>query len=68
VLPLTVIYRFPPQLQELLLSGNPMYDGLTKQEARAEVLRRLPKLKKLDGTLVSDAEVEAALNPDSLDA
>lgn len=44
-----------------------MYDNLSRQEARAEVLRRLPKLKKLDGTLVSEAEVEAALNPESLE-
>jgi hypothetical protein len=45
-----------------------MYEGLTKQECRNEVLSRLPKLKKLDGTLVSDAEVEAALNPESVEA
>jgi hypothetical protein len=44
-----------------------MYDNVTKQEARYEVLRRLPKLKKLDGTLVSEAELEAALNPESLE-
>jgi hypothetical protein len=48
--------------QELLLVGNPCYEihGDDKQKCRNEVLKRLPKLKKLDGMMVSDAEVEAA--------
>jgi len=60
-------------LAELLLVGNPMYaEAMDKatanqkkfsvpdQPARYEVLKRLPKLKKLDGAIVTDAEVEAA--------
>ena len=47
-----------PRLRDLLLIGNPIYEGLSKEEARLEVLRRLPHLKKLDGDLVTHEEKE----------
>ncbi len=50
-----------PALQELLLLGNPMYDGLEPDVYIREVIRRLPKLKKLDGNLISEAVRQAAL-------
>jgi len=50
-----------PSLEELLLIGNPIYEGLEKPERRLNVIRRLPKLKKLDGTVIGDSEREVAL-------
>ena len=50
-----------PALEDILLLGNPCYEGLTKEQRRVEVVKRLPKIKKLDGTLVTDTEREAAV-------
>jgi len=47
-----------PDFEELLLIGNPCYDELEKEQWRREVLKRVPKLKKLDGVAVSPAELE----------
>jgi dynein light chain 1 len=53
-----------PELEELLLVGNPLQaehrDAGTLATYRAEVLRRLPRLKKLDGQPVTPEEREAA--------
>jgi dynein light chain 1 len=49
-----------PALEELLLIGNPMYEGLTKEQRRLEVIKRLPKLKKLDAIVISELEREQA--------
>ena len=54
-------FRDLPALEELLLIGNPMYDGLSIQQRRLEVIKRLPKLKKLDAIVISEAEREQAL-------
>jgi dynein light chain 1 len=51
-----------PEFEELLLVGNPCYDELGKDDRRREVIRRLPKLKKLDGVAIVAAEREAALS------
>lgn len=51
-----------PSLEEILLVGNPIYEDLTKEERRREVVKRLPKLKKLDAVIVSETEREAALS------
>ncbi len=56
------IQRELQSLEELLLVGNPMYEGLTKEARRVEVIKRLPKLKKLDGQMVSEVEREYAMN------
>jgi len=54
-----------PCLEDLLLVGNPLQaearDSGTLPQYRLEVLRRLPKLKKLDGELISAEERKAAL-------
>jgi len=49
-----------PALEELLLVGNPIYtqSELSSRQCRLEVIRRLPKLKKLDATPVSEQERE----------
>lgn len=52
-------------LEELLLIGNPMYEGLSKEQRRIEVIKRLPKLKKLDAVVVAEQEREAALGLNS---
>ena len=54
-----------PALEDILLLGNPCYEGLTKEQRRVEVVKRLPKIKKLDGTLVTDTEREAAQTADT---
>jgi len=50
-----------PELEELLLLGNPCYDELSKDDRRREVIKRLPKLKKLDGQVIGTEEREKAL-------
>ena len=40
--------------------GNPIYDDLAKEQARIEVLKRLPNLTKIDGDMVKPGERESA--------
>lgn len=40
--------------------GNPIYEGLSKEEAKIEVLRRLPQVKKVDGEIITPADVDKA--------
>mmetsp|Transcript_67325 Transcript_67325/g.196843 ORF Transcript_67325/g.196843 Transcript_67325/m.196843 type:complete len:194 (-) Transcript_67325:202-783(-) len=42
-----------PDLVNILLFGNPLYDGLTKKQARPKVLEQLPKIATLDGELLT---------------
>lgn len=42
-----------PELTNILLTGNPLYEGLTKKERRPKVLEQLPKLATLDGELLT---------------
>jgi dynein axonemal light chain 1 len=49
-----------PHLEDLLLVGNPIYENLSTEESRKEVISRLPNLKKLDGDVVTEAERAAA--------
>ncbi|KAJ1453864.1 hypothetical protein M885DRAFT_523079 [Pelagophyceae sp. CCMP2097] len=55
-------------LRDVLLTGNPMYEGLSPQEARIEILRRLPNVAKIDGQMVlqreRDEAADAALGAD----
>lgn len=52
------------QLREVLFTGNPFYNEVsTKEEARIEILRHLPNLKKIDGEFVRPSEIEAAHQP-----
>lgn len=49
------------KLWDVLFIGNPMYDDVSsKEEARIEILRRLPNVKKIDGMFVKPSEYEAA--------
>lgn len=49
-----------PELQEVVFIGNPIYEGMDKKLAKLQVLKRLPKLVKIDNEMVIDAEREAA--------
>ena len=49
------------RLKDVLFIGNPMYSEVSsKEEARIEILRHLPKLKKIDGAFVTPSDLEAA--------
>jgi|TARA_B110000091_G_C13664660_1_gene411152 dynein light chain 1 len=49
------------ELRDVLFVGNPFYDGLTPEQQRIEVLKRLPQLAKIDGVMVTPTErTEAA--------
>merc|ERR1712224_223700 len=52
-----------PGLRDILLVGNPMYEGLEPTEAKIEVLRRLPNISKIDGAMVLQSERDAAAAP-----
>ena len=41
-----------PNLRDVLFIGNPMYEGMTKEECRLEVLRRIPQVNKHTHTRV----------------
>mmetsp|Transcript_62705 Transcript_62705/g.149599 ORF Transcript_62705/g.149599 Transcript_62705/m.149599 type:complete len:194 (+) Transcript_62705:87-668(+) len=52
-----------PELANILLVGNPIYEGLTKKQARPRVVERLPRIANVDGEMITgedDAEEEAA--------
>ena len=57
-----------PALEELLLVGNPLYEGYTKEARRLEVIKRLPKLKKLDAIVISEVEREQAMGGGDMQA
>ena len=49
------------QLRDVLFIGNPMYSEVAiREEARIEILRHLPNLKKIDGEFVKPSELETA--------
>eukprot|EP00944_MAST-04C_sp_MAST-4C-sp1_P002669 g2669.t1 len=48
------------ELRDVLFIGNPCYDGLTKEERRIEIIKRLPQVTKIDGLMVGPDEREAA--------
>lgn len=58
----TDIYGFLPIFHFFyLITGNPFYDGLSPEQQRVEVLKKLPQLAKIDGVMVTPAErAEAA--------
>lgn len=49
-----------PSLREVLFLGNPIYEGMDKRDAKLQVLKRLPRLAKIDNEMVIDDEREAA--------
>ena len=44
----------------MLFVGNPLYEDMSKDEARIEVLRHLPNVAKIDGDMVKPSEREIA--------
>lgn len=49
-----------PNLRDVLFIGNPIYDDMPKEQARIEVLKRLPNVAKIDGDMVKPTERELA--------
>mmetsp|Transcript_38187 Transcript_38187/g.49421 ORF Transcript_38187/g.49421 Transcript_38187/m.49421 type:complete len:157 (-) Transcript_38187:37-507(-) len=49
-----------PKFRDILLVGNPIYEGMEENERRVEVLKHLPNLAKIDGSMVTPAERTAA--------
>jgi len=49
-----------PELREVLFIGNPIYEGMDRAAAKLQVLKRLPRVAKVDNEMVIDAEREAA--------
>merc|ERR1711988_1263722 len=49
-----------PNLRDVLFVGNPMYEGMDKDAARIEVLKQLPNLQKIDGSMVTPSERDKA--------
>ena len=49
-----------PSSRDILLVGNPLYEGVDPAEARLNVIRRLPNIQKIDGVMVTGAERSAA--------
>jgi len=47
-------------LRDVLFVGNPIYDDMPKEQARIEVLKRLPQVAKIDGDMVKPTERELA--------
>ncbi|CAD7952761.1 unnamed protein product [Amoebophrya sp. A25] len=53
-----------PELNNLLLIGNPIYEGMTKKAAAPQVLKILPTLKTLDGEMAGlDGGGDSAAGP-----
>lgn len=42
-----------PELSNILLNGNPMYEGFNKKTASPQVLKFLPNLRTIDGEMVT---------------
>lgn len=40
-------------LRDVLFVGNPIYEEFTRDQARIEVIKRLPQVAKIDGDMVS---------------
>jgi dynein light chain 1 len=47
-------------LREVLFTGNPIYDGMDKAQAKLQVVKRLPNIAKVDNDMVSPGERDAA--------
>eukprot|EP00913_Durusdinium_trenchii_P022194 g20854.t1 len=45
--------EFMRDLVNVLFYGNPIYEGLSKKQARPKVLEHLPKIATLDGELLT---------------
>merc|ERR1712139_383520 len=45
-----------PELSSILLVGNPIYEGMTKAQARSKVIEFLPKIASVDGEMITGAD------------
>ena len=50
-----------PEIANVLFVGNPIYDNV-KEEPKLLVLKRVPTLKNVDGTIIDDAILEKVKN------
>ena len=48
-------------LRDVVFVGNPIYDEMPRDQARLEVIRRLPQVAKIDDVMVKPMERDAAL-------
>lgn len=48
-----------PALVNILLVNNPIYDGITKKQARPRVVERLPNIASVDGEMITGADDDA---------
>lgn len=48
-----------PKLRDVLFTGNPIYENLSKEEQRLNVLTRIPQVAKIDGDMVKQNERDA---------
>ena len=48
-----------PKLRDVLFVGNPIYENLSKEEQRLNVLKRIPQVAKIDGDMVKQTERDA---------
>ena len=44
-----------PEIKTVLLWGNPVYGELLKEQARPQVVKRVPNIANVDGGLISDS-------------
>jgi dynein light chain 1 len=49
-----------PELKNLLMLGNPIYEGMSKDEVKPLVVQRVPQLETLDGLIITNAVRHAA--------
>ena len=44
-----------PEIANVLFVGNTIYDGMQREDAKFSVLKRIPKMKNVDGTIISES-------------
>lgn len=49
-----------PEFNNVLLVGNPIYEGMNKDEAKIKTLSKLPNLATVDGKIVDETLKEQA--------
>merc|ERR1712061_33095 len=54
-----------PTLQQILLLGNPIYEGLSKSKARHKVVEQLPSIQNVDGEMITGEDDDEDGEPES---
>ena len=44
-----------PEIGNVLFVGNPIYENVSREDAKYLVLKRLPQLKNVDGTIINES-------------